>query len=132
MLEQPGLKMETCIQIKSYPSNTSSFFSCSFKILSSIVFSITNLTILQKHKDFRASSTRGLNALYMVIKYVGKNQDKPDRFILPYSVDSILCLPLYSWVPPWIHQENLYRPKYELIYCNKSIMSVQCAFKFPD
>lgn len=30
----------------TYPSNTSSFFSCSFKILSSIVFSITNLTIL--------------------------------------------------------------------------------------
>lgn len=33
-----------------YPSKTSSFFSCNFKILSSIVFWITNLTILQVRK----------------------------------------------------------------------------------
>lgn len=40
----------------------------------------------------------------------------PDRFVLPYPVDSILCLPLHSWIPPRVHQENLDKSNTNFIY----------------
>lgn len=43
---------------QAYPSNTSFFFSCSFKILSSIVFSMRNLTILQIQKTLSVPSKK--------------------------------------------------------------------------
>lgn len=94
--------MRTNKQEASYPSNTSSFFCCSFRTFSSIVFSITNLTILNPQPKTKVSLSRKQSSERRV-----RFMDQPDWFILSDPVDSILCLPLHRGVPPWIHQENL-------------------------
>lgn len=98
---------------KAYPSNTSSFFSWSFKILSSTVFSITNLIILQRQKTMLVSSRskKWTMFLYNFEHLCRGHKRSPDWLILPYSVNSILSLPLHCWVPPRIHQENLDKNK---------------------
>lgn len=44
----------------------------------------------------------------------------PDWLILPYAMDSILCLLLHSWVPPRIHQKYLNRRKKKFVIDNNT------------
>jgi len=101
----------------TYPSNTSSFFSWSFRILSSIVFSMTNLTILwMKKSQFIKKGTTCMflrNFFQLLLSnWIELEQEiEPYRFILPYSVNSVLSLALYGRVPPRVHKEDLPCPR---------------------
>jgi len=101
----------------TYPSNTSSFFSWSFRILSSIVFSMTNLTILCMEKKSVHEERTNLHVFRQIFQLLLSNwialeqEIEPYRFILPYSVNSVLSLALHGRVPPRVHKEYLTMPR---------------------
>lgn len=89
----PSSKLE--LSKKTHPSKTSSFFSCSFKILSSIVFSITNFTILQKREQTQKQVERWNIKKWLASHKIYKHGQEDAITLLAYI--ALFCVS-YPWL----------------------------------
>ena len=96
---------KTYKRISTNPSSiNNSFCSRNFKTLSSMVFSIINFTILGTKK----MGKKYQNQRKIYVQTINNNSfNIPDWFVLAYSMNPVLYLPLHDRIPPRIHNEQL-------------------------